>query len=44
HAHYFLFRGRTLITIVFQTVPADRFAELAPLFDRIAETLRITPG
>ena len=44
HAHYFLFRGRTLITIVFQTVPAERFARHAPLFDRIGETLRATPG
>lgn len=44
HAHYFLFRGRTLITIVFQTVPANRFASLAPLFDRLGETLRATPG
>lgn len=44
HAHYFLFRGQTLITVVFQTVPAEGFARLAPLFDRIGETLRATPG
>jgi len=44
HAHYFLFRGQTLITVVFQTVPAEGFARLAPLFDRIADTLRATPG
>lgn len=44
HAHYFLFRDRELITIVFQTVPAGRLAELAPLFDRIGETLRTTSG
>jgi len=42
HAHYFLFRGRTLITIIFQTVPSERLAGLAPLFDRIGETLRVT--
>lgn len=40
HAHYFLFRGRNLITIVFQTLPSQRFATMAPLFDRIGETLR----
>jgi hypothetical protein len=40
HAHYFLFRGRTLITLVFETVPAEQLARLAPLFDRIGETLR----
>jgi len=44
HAHYFLFRGRAVITIVFQTVPAERLARLAPLFDRIGETLRPIPG
>lgn len=43
HAHYFLFRGQTMITIVFQTVPAKRFAALAPMFDRIGETLRAVP-
>jgi hypothetical protein len=44
HAHYFLFRGQTLLTLVFQTLPAERFAGLAPLFDRIGETLRASPG
>ncbi len=44
HAHYFLFRGQTLITVVFQTVPAEGFAGLAPLFDRIGDTLRVTAG
>jgi hypothetical protein len=43
HAHYFLFRDQTLITLVFQTVPAERFAASAPLFDRIGETLRAKP-
>lgn len=38
HAHYFLFRGQELITLVFQTVPSERFATFAPLFDRLAET------
>ncbi len=42
HSHYFLFRGETMITIVFQTLPADRLALYAPLFDRIARTFR--PG
>ncbi|MGI8594008.1 MAG: hypothetical protein ACR2ML_06520 [Solirubrobacteraceae bacterium] len=44
HAHYFLFRGETLLILVFQAQPADRFAALAPLFDRIAGTLRVQPG
>jgi len=40
HAHYFLFRGENMITLVFQAVPAERFVEFAPLFDRIAASLR----
>lgn len=44
HAHYFLFRGRNLITIVFQAVPAQRLPLLAPLYDRIGDTLRSTSG
>ena len=41
HAHYFLFRSnQTMLTIVFEVLPADRFAGLGPLFDRIAGTLR----
>jgi len=40
HAHYFIFRHSTLINLVFQVVPADRFAKLAPLFDEISRTLR----
>ncbi len=44
HAHYFLFRGQTLITVVFQASPAERLVELAPQFDRIAETLRSGQG
>jgi len=40
HSHYFLFSGETLITIVFQALPADRLPLYAPLFDRIARTFR----
>lgn len=40
HAHYFLFRGQTMITLVFQTLPSERFATYAPLFDRIAATFK----
>ncbi len=44
HAHYFLFRGKTMITVVFQAEPANRFASLAPLFDQIGGTLRVEQG
>lgn len=41
HAHYFLFRSnQTMLIIVFEVAPADRFAALGPLFDTIARTLR----
>ena len=44
HAHYFLFRGKTMITLVFQTVPSERFATYSPLFDRIAGTFKAGPA
>lgn len=40
HAHYFLFQHQSMVTIVFQVLPADRFAALGPLFDEIGRTLR----
>jgi hypothetical protein len=42
HSHYFLFKGDTLYTLVFQVLPSDRLAALAPVFDRIARTFRPT--
>ncbi|MDQ6605250.1 MAG: hypothetical protein M3Z06_01725 [Actinomycetota bacterium] len=44
HAHYFLFAGTTLITLVFQALPANQILSLAPLFDRIAGTFRTSAG
>jgi hypothetical protein len=44
HAHYFLFDGKTMITLVFQSLPSTNFVSLAPLFDRIARTFRAIPG
>ena len=44
HAHYFLFRDDTMVTIVFQTLPSERFATYAPLFDRLAATFEAGPG
>ncbi|MGI8864547.1 MAG: hypothetical protein ACR2JH_09155 [Solirubrobacteraceae bacterium] len=43
HAHYFLFQGTTMVTLVFQALPAERISSLAPLFDRIASMFRATP-
>lgn len=40
HSHYFLFRGQTMLSVVFQALPQEDFARLAPLFDRVANSLR----
>jgi hypothetical protein len=41
HAHYFLFDGKTMITLVFQSLPSTNFLSQAPLFDRISRTFRV---
>ena len=43
HSHYFLFKGSTMISVVFQALPQDDFARLAPLFDRVAGSIRTLP-
>jgi hypothetical protein len=43
HSHYFLFRDKTMISVVFQALPQDGFARLAPLFDRVAASIRVLP-
>ena len=40
HDHYFLFKGRRLIQLVFQAVPASKLPAAAPGFDRIAATFQ----
>lgn len=40
HAHYFVFQGARMITLVFQALPADRLERLAPTFERIATSFR----
>ncbi|MFI5626433.1 hypothetical protein ACIA03_23440 [Nocardioides sp. NPDC051685] len=41
-AQYFVFEGRNLYTLVFQTRRAKRFASLAPSFDVVLKTFRPT--
>ncbi|MGH3977494.1 MAG: PsbP-related protein [Pseudonocardiaceae bacterium] len=43
HSHFFLFRGPTMISIVFQALPAERFPSLAPTFDQITGSFRLLP-
>ena len=41
HSHFFLFKGQTMISLVFQALPDGDFGRLAPLFDRVAGSLRV---
>jgi hypothetical protein len=43
HSHFFLFQGKTMISLVFQALPQDDFGRLAPLFDRVAGSIRTLP-
>ncbi len=41
HSHYFLFKGPTMISFVFQALPKDDFQRLAHLFDEVIGTFTI---
>ena len=41
HTHYFLFKGSTMISFVFQALPKDDFQALAPLFDEVIGSFRV---
>jgi hypothetical protein len=41
HAQYFLFDGKTMLSLVFQSLPSNNFRTLAPLFDRISSTFHV---
>jgi len=40
HSHFFLFKDKTMISLVFQALPQGDFGRLAPMFDRVATSLR----
>lgn len=44
HAHFFVFQGRKMVTMVFEAVPEARYAILAPVFDQIKDSLVVAPG
>jgi hypothetical protein len=44
HAHYFLFSGKRMFTLVFQALPATDFQALATSFDSVAQSFAITPN
>ena len=41
HSHFFLFKGNTMIAMVFQTVPLEKFQESAPSFDKVTGSFRV---
>ena|SRR2546423_595005 len=41
HTHYFLFKGSTMISFVFQALPKDNFQGLAHLFDQVIGSFRV---
>lgn len=41
HSHFFLFKGKAMIAIVFQAIPTDRFRDASKTFDRITGSLRV---
>ncbi len=44
HAHFFVFQGKKMVTMVFEAVPETRYPLLAPVFDAIKDTLVVAPG
>ena len=41
HSHYFLFKGSTMISFVFQALPKDDFRRLANLYDEVISSFRV---
>lgn len=41
HAHYFLFEGRDMYSLVFQAASASQFEALAPTFDAVAASFKV---
>ncbi len=41
HSHFFVFDGTTLVTLVFQALPAEQFQPAAPTFDEITASFRL---
>jgi hypothetical protein len=41
HSHYFLFKGSTMISLVFQALPKDAFKGLADLYDDVIGSFRV---
>jgi hypothetical protein len=41
HSHYFLFKGSTMVSFVFQALPDADFQRLATLYDQVIASFRV---
>lgn len=41
HAHYFIFEQDRMVTLVLQTIPPEKFSDLADVFDVVAESFEL---
>ncbi len=41
HSHFFVFKERKMIILVFQAVPVEQFPQMAPTFDQITSSFRV---
>lgn len=41
HSHFFVFKERKMITLVFQALPVEQFPQVAPTFDQIVSSFRV---
>ena len=41
HSHFFVFKERKMITLVFQALPVEHFPRVAPTFDQITSSFRV---
>ncbi len=41
HSHFFVFKGKEVISLVFQAIPSDQFRGAANIFDQITMSLRL---
>jgi len=44
HAHFFVYQGRKMVSMVFQALPEARYELLARTFDLIANSLEVATG
>ena len=41
HSHFFVFKERKMIVLVFQALPVEQFPQVAPTFDQIVGSFRV---